>query len=346
MVLNKFKIIAVALVTALSVSCVPVRKYEEVKGNSKECDDELEKFKAKTVNLETTNKDLTANITKAKQEIEGLNSDTTILGRSLRTMQIQYDKINRLNDELMNKQGQLRANSERESYKLTSELEIAKLSLQKKEDELNTLETELKTLEGTLKTLETTLNDKEKNLVELDTKLKEREQRVNELEDIIAKKDAAVKALKDKVTKALKGFINDGLTIEQKNGRIYVSMEAKLLFASGSTVVDARGKGALNKLAGALEGQNDIEILVEGHTDEDKLSSPTFPKDNWDLSVLRATSVVKILLDKAKIDPTKVSAAGRSQFLPLDPADKAKNRRIEVILIPNLDELYKVIEQS
>ena len=154
-----------------------------------------------------------------------------------------------------------------------------------------------------------------------------------------------MKALKDRVSAALTGFEGKGLTVEQRNGRIYVSMENKLLFPSGSAIVDAKGKEALTKLAKAIENEKDLSILVEGHTDTDKIQGGSTYKDNWDLSVMRATSVVRILQESSAIDPTRITAAGRGEYIPLDAADKAKNRRIEVILSPDLQELYKLVKE-
>jgi chemotaxis protein MotB len=154
---------------------------------------------------------------------------------------------------------------------------------------------------------------------------------------------AASEALKEKIQAALLGFKDKGLTVREEDGKVYVSMEAKLLFASGSTVVDPNGKKALIDLANAIENEVDMEIIVEGHTDTDKFSSSTYPKDNWDLSVLRATEVIKILTANSNIKPAMLSAAGRSEYHPVNAADKAKNRRIEIILQPNLGELYKLV---
>ncbi|MFT5780215.1 MAG: chemotaxis protein MotB, partial [Crocinitomicaceae bacterium] len=142
---------------------------------------------------------------------------------------------------------------------------------------------------------------------------------------------------------ALKGFTNQGLTVEERNGKIYVSLEAKLLFASGSTTVEPAGKNALVELAKVLESEKELEVIVEGHTDADKMESASHPKSNWELSVLRATAVIKIMLDNSSIDPAQLMAAGRSEFHPVDSKDKAKNRRIEIIISPNLNELYELI---
>jgi chemotaxis protein MotB len=254
-----------------------------------------------------------------------------LLGKSLRMKERQYDKIDALNVRIQDQLEDLQKGSTIENQRLMNDLNATRLELQRKEDEL--------------KQLEATLNKKEATLNQLSADLASREQRVKELEDIIASKDAAVNELKNKVSAALLGFKDKGLTVEEKNGRVYVSMEAKLLFPSGSTKINTEGKSALISLAKVLQDQKDIEVLVEGHTDTDKLSSSSHPKDNWELSVLRATSVVDIMLVNSSINPAKITAAGRGEFLPLDASDKAKNRRIEVILIPNLDELFKMISK-
>jgi len=173
-----------------------------------------------------------------------------------------------------------------------------------------------------------------------------REQRVNELEQIISDQEKATKALKDKVAAALKGFENNGLTVVEKNGKIYVSLEAKLLFNSGSTVVEAEGKKALVDLARVLETEKELEIIVEGHTDTDVLNSPKYPHNNWELSVLRSTSVIDIMLTNSNITPSQLMAAGRSEFIPVDENDKAKNRRIEIIISPNLNALFELISKD
>jgi chemotaxis protein MotB len=190
------------------------------------------------------------------------------------------------------------------------------------------------------------LEKKQTDLDDISTRLEIREKRVNELEDLLAQQEAAASALRDKVTKALLGFKDKGLTIEQKNGKVYVSLEAKLLFPSGSTVINPEGKGALVELAKAIEDQGDLEIIVEGHTDTDGINSANIPRDNWELSVLRATAVVKIMTANSKLNPLILSASGRSEFHPVDPEDKVRNRRIEIILAPNLGELFDIIDAN
>jgi chemotaxis protein MotB len=224
--------------------------------------------------------------------------------------------------------------SEKDNAALSGKLQMTQEQLLKKEDEL--------------KALELRLNKQQQDLDLLSAEVKKREARVNELEDILKKKDQATADLKKKLQDALFNFENKGLTITQKNGKVYVSMDESLLLASGKTDVQPKGVEALKNLAKVLEQNTDINILVEGHTDDVPMKGAGEIKDNWDLSVIRATSVTKILLQHAKIDPTRITSAGRGEFFPLDPAKtseaRKKNRRTEIILTPKLDELLKVLE--
>jgi chemotaxis protein MotB len=184
---------------------------------------------------------------------------------------------------------------------------------------------------------------------ELSSDLKKREARLKEVEDALHKRDEATNALKDKLQQALLGFQQNGLSVDIRNGKVYVSLTDKLLFPSGSIVIDARGKQALEQLAVVLNKETDINIAVEGHTDDKKVINLGQIKDNWDLSVLRSTSVCRYLTEVEKIDPKRLTATGKSQYQPIDPGNSAdartKNRRIEIILSPKLDELYNLIKQ-
>jgi len=305
-------------------SCVPAKKYKELLEKEASCNADLEKFKNDALEYEGKAKDLETRYGVMKKDLDKLITDTTELGRDLRMLQTQYAKILNENDDLQSKFDRFRLSGARETAGLQSDLETKNLELQRKEDALLELEAEL--------------NRKSKLL-------EEREKRVNELEELIKRKDAAVEALRNKVAAALKGFENKGLTVVEKNGKIYVSLEAKLLFASGSTKVESEGQRALIDLAYVLQEEKDIEIIVEGHTDTDKINSSVHPKSNWELSVLRATAVVQIMLANSSMDPTQLMAAGRSEFMPVDPADKSKNRRIEIIISPNLNELFEIISK-
>jgi chemotaxis protein MotB len=309
----------------LLTACVPAKKYNDLLAREQKCSEELETYKKNALDYEGKAKDLEARYDVLKKEVTALKADTSNLGNSYRMLQTQYDKMVVQNESLEKAFDRLRLSGAKEAATMQSELEAKNLELQRKEDALLTLEAELKNKENLLA---------------------EREQRVNELEEAIKRKDDATKLLKTKVANALRGFESQGLTVVQKNGKIYVSMEAKLLFASGSTTVEPNGKKALIELGKVLENEKELEIIVEGHTDTDKLVSAAHPKSNWELSVLRATSVIDIMLTNSKMNPKQLMAAGRSEFHPVDANDKAKNRRIEIIISPNLNELYEIISND
>jgi len=318
-----------ALILMIIQGCVPARKFEEINEKQEICAKELKTLKALRNDLETNNTELQASNNQLISSINKLKDDTTFFGKSLRIKDKQLEKIDLLNQRIQDQLAILQKGQSLEKKRLLADLERRKSELLNAEDKLRDFELDLR--------------KKESELVKLDSLLIIREKRVNELEEIIASKDAIVKALKDKVAKALLGFKDKGLSVVEKDGKVYVSMDAKLLFASGSTSVDPQGVKALKELALVLEDQQDLEILVEGHTDTDKMKSSSHPSDNWELSVLRATSVVKIMLDNSNMLPTTISASGRGEFLPVDTENKAKNRRIEVVLIPKLDELFEII---
>lgn len=192
------------------------------------------------------------------------------------------------------------------------------------------------------------LNDKENRLRQLEDDLRLREKRVKELEDILQAQRDAVTQLRDKLLKALKGYTDKGLNVYEKDGRVYVSMDEKLLFASGKTEVNRDGQMALTELGKVLESDPSLQVVVEGHTDNVPLSGSGPIKDNWELSVLRAASVTKILLENRNIDPKRITPAGRGEFIPVGTNEtkegRAKNRRTEIIIEPRLDELMKLIK--
>jgi chemotaxis protein MotB len=184
---------------------------------------------------------------------------------------------------------------------------------------------------------------------ELDAKEKlliEREKTLEEMNKVIARQDSITKSLNSILRNALLGFNSDELSVEIKNGKVYVSMSDKLLFKSGSSAVEAKGKEALKLLGGVLDKNVDIDILIEGHTDNVPIKTSVY-KDNWDLSVVRATSIVRILAVDYKIAPKRMTASGKGEYFPKADNDtaegRAKNRRTEIILSPKLDELMKLL---
>jgi chemotaxis protein MotB len=182
------------------------------------------------------------------------------------------------------------------------------------------------------------------------TELQSRSERVDQLEEMIQNQKQALSELKNRISNALLNFEGKGLTVEQRNGKVYVSMENKLLFKSGRWDIEPAGKQALSDLAKVLEENPDIAILIEGHTDNVPFSPKGQLESNWDLSTKRATAVVNILLENERILPQNLTAAGRSEFLPIGPNSsaegRASNRRIEVVLSPSLDEITALLETN
>lgn len=201
-----------------------------------------------------------------------------------------------------------------------------------------------------LEAKEQALSDEITRLEKLRKELEDRSNRVAELENLIAAKDADMRTLKDAISRALTDFEGKGLTVEQRDGKVYVSMENKLLFSSGSWAVGSEGRRAVQQLGVVLGDNPDIAVLIEGHTDDVPFKGNGQLTDNWDLSTKRATAIVNILRENVKINPESLTAAGRGEFAPVasndTPDGRAKNRRIEVVLTPKLDELSKLLNEQ
>jgi chemotaxis protein MotB len=300
------------------VACVPKKKFTELTDKKQKADQEIEQLRNLNEKLDANNKECTTGLSTAKKENTKLAQDTAKYGKENRNLRDQVDNLSTLNDTLTQKMNTLLVASSKEN----------KLLLE-----------ELKRKESALKVKEAEVKEKENAIAE-------REAKLQDLQRMMAAKDSAAQALRAKLSKALEAFRNKGLTVTEKDGKVYISMEAKLLFASGSTAVDAKGREAILEIAQALQDENEVEIIVEGHTDTDRINSSSIPRDNWELSVLRATEVVKIMSENSTVKPEILSAAGRSEFHPVDANDKSKNRRIEIIIQPSMKEIYQWIEKN
>lgn len=327
--------IGMYVMSAYLISCVPSRQYEEVKMKQKQCEDENERLKGDNQNLTTKVTELSESVEELGKSVKKLQEDTSATGVSFRRISTLYNELTKSYDKLLANKEKLLAGNSEETRKIIAQLQSTQEDLQRKEDDL--------------KKLSRDLSVKEQNLNDLNSKLQQREARLMELESILKRKDSTVVALKNTVSDALLGFKNNGLTVEQRNGKVYVSLEERLLFASGSIEVDKKGVEALKQLAKVLEKNQDINMVIEGHTDDVPIAGGVI-KDNWDLSVLRATSIVKILTTNSTLNPKRITAAGRGEYLPVDPEKnkeaRKKNRRTEIILTPKLDELLKVLETN
>jgi chemotaxis protein MotB len=241
---------------------------------------------------------------------------------------------------------------------LTEKYVTQEASLQQTEDSLNLKQQKLEQLESSLDLLklqsESALKERImenegllKKIAERENELADRMARVEELEGLIARQKQAMRNLKERLSDALLNFEDKGLTVEARDGKVYVSMENKLLFKSGSWTVEAAGQNAIKSLAGVLAENPDIAILIEGHTDNVPYRGKGPLKGNWDLSTKRATAIVNQLLENPDILPQNLTAAGRGEYLPIAPnstrSGRAANRRIEVVLSPQLDEISQII---
>lgn len=316
-------------------SCVPGRLYDEMKAKKAICETENGELKARNLELDTRYNDMQSRVRELEARITSLGRDTGAVGSDYRRLQEMHRLLNETYDRLL-KSGTQTAADQEASRQLIRDLQKTQENLQKKEDELRDKERMLTATQDSINALGGVLVKKDSRLAEL--------------ESMLSAKDSAVRALKNTLSNALVGFKDKGLSVEHKNGKVYVMLEERLLFATGSTVVDPNGVLALKELGKVLEKNPDISIMVEGHTDDVPMKGSGDIKDNWDLSVMRATSVTRIILSNAKITPLRITASGKGEFAPADPGKtseaRKKNRRIEIILTPKLDEILKVLETN
>lgn len=360
------------LLAFISVSCVPMRKYQDCVTERDKIIKERDDLVNVQGNLQKLIDECEQSLQRKTRDIEGLRRDTSRLISSLELEILKNNQLNKTYELLLQKNKELLAENRYQTEKISAELSLTMEQLIRKEDELKKMEADLNLLQQSLASTENELKIKEDSLIALGADLgkskrildeslrdlessrddlEEKQKKLLELQQILYQKDSVVEALRSTVAEALLGFTDKGLKVEERHGKVYVSMENKLLFATGSTTVGNEGRQALKELALILEDNPDINVMVEGHTDDVPMRGTGQIKDNWDLSVMRATEIVRILLSGSpEIDPARITAAGRSQYLPVDmddtPEARAKNRRTEIILTPKLDELFRVIESN
>jgi chemotaxis protein MotB len=331
-----FYILGIIALVMFSVSCVSGKKYSSLQDTSRQFMNERDAFKTDNIGLEMQNKELKAKLASIEKEIGTAKQDISAAQNERDKAVEDYNRISTKYNELQSAQEDLIKGNVKETQKLLSELQAAQENLQKKED--------------LLRQLGQNLDTKKASLDELTFELEKKNARMAELEKILDAQKRIVQDLKNKVSEALLGFENNGLTVTMKNGKVYVSLDEKLLFKTASWDIDANGKNALKKLSSVLEKNPDIQVTIEGHTDNVPYNPGNSQlKDNWDLSVKRATTVIRVLLDGSRIDPKRLTAAGRSQYSPVDERNttdsRQKNRRTEIILTPDLTELYNLINK-
>jgi chemotaxis protein MotB len=310
----KFKLL---LITLFATICIQAQDLEP-KGRIKT---------PKTISEKMHNAFLSKRMKEATYQRDSMNQlnvafrkDTTERGISYRELDSNYRALNQKYNDLSEKHRGLQNNYNEMNDKYT---DLIRSSLNRTEQ------------------LNLALKEKGEQLLA-------REKRLAELEVLIRRQDSITNALNNIIKKALLSFNSDEITVEMKNGKVYVSMTDKLLFRSGSADVEDKGKDAIKKLAEVLNKNTDVGIMIEGHTDNIPIKTAQF-KDNWDLSVGRSTNIVRLLDETYKVDAKRLTAAGRGEYLPKASNEtaegRAKNRRTEIILTPKLDELYKLIEK-
>ena len=317
--IKKVSIAIIAL--TLTASCVSKKVYTELenkyanlrKENRKIQDDAEDCVKAKN-KLDLDLAALQTELKKTKAERDKLDNDYKTASNSLKTLQSSYTALEKNSDDAL-------ASNMNKNRELLAELEAKGKALAAEQARLDKLKGQLDSSS----------------------------QRLAELEQMMANKDAAMKKLKETLSKALNSFEGKGLTVQEKNGKVYVSMENKLLFNSGSWAVGTEGRRAVVEVGKVLGDNPEISVLIEGHTDDDAYGGSGPIADNWDLSTKRATAIVSILGENKKVQKQNLTAAGRSEYAPLMPnttaEGKAKNRRIEIILTPKLDEISKMLNE-
>jgi chemotaxis protein MotB len=312
----RFLVLLLLVVVGAGASCVSSKQYKSLEADHKRILNERNTLNDRVNALSNENTQLKRrlqDLEKAAQDLQKMTGENSLLQQQLSELQSLMDNY--------------RKDRDKEMGSLGVQLQRDREALQQKEDELTS---------------------RSRQLEQMNLEMAQHHKRLSELEAILAKKDSTVNALRSKVSDALLGFEGKGLTVHTKNGKVYVSMEDKLLFKSGSYSIEQRGAEAIGELANVLAANPEINIVIEGHTDDVAYRSSGELKDNWDLSVKRATTVVRALLDNVAIDPVRITAAGRGEYVPLEtaktPEARQKNRRIEIILTPKLDELLEILE--
>lgn len=313
---NKTFLFFAAITLAFS-SCVSSKVHKDLESRHVDLNAENRALKAEVSKC----KELAADLDQLRSDHNDVKAERDLLKDKFATTSNNYENLKNSYDALEKNSSVAIAENSRQNRQLLAELDEK----------------------------ETALLAEKSRLEKLQKDLQSRSNRIDELEGLIAAKDAKMSSLKNAISKALTNFEGKGLTVEQRDGKVYVSMENKLLFDSGSWAVNTEGRKAVQQLGEVLAQNLDIAVLIEGHTDNVPYGGSGALKDNWDLSTKRATAIVQILTANKGIDPQNLTAAGKGEFAPIasneNAIGKAKNRRIEVILTPKLDEVSKLLQE-
>ncbi|MDR0790219.1 MAG: OmpA family protein [Bacteroidales bacterium] len=323
----KRNVIILAAISVLLLSgCVSKKEFADMESRYKKASKALSDCQEENQGKDKKNKTLTA-------DYETLNANYTAMQNSNKDLEQQNKDLKSYNNELKsqidtaNKRLQeAMSNKGADMKRMSDELFAARQELSQKTEDLNA---------------------KQEELSRLQLKFSEKDEMLDKLQKALSEKEEELASIERKISSALLGFADKGLSVVTKDGKVYVSMEEKLLFSSGSWEINSEGAAALREISKVLANNPDINVMVEGHTDNVPLKGKNQIKDNWDLSVMRATSVTKILLENNKVSSERVIPSGRGEYLPLmdnkTAESRAKNRRTEIILTPKVDELMKII---
>ena len=316
------KILILSFIISVSSSCVSSKIYKELDGKYTSLKNDYDSLSTQNEAVINERNSLQNQLDQLQKKYDSLITDRNALQQELTALHKKYDALNESYSALEQNSSKEIADNIQKNRELLAQLEAKELALAAEND----------------------------RLLKLEADMQERSQRIAELEALIASKDQAMRDLKNAISSALTAFEGKGLTVEQRNGKVYVSMENKLLFKSGSWAIGSEGRVAIEQLGSVLADNPEIAVLIEGHTDNDPFSSGGPIENNWDLSTKRATSIVQILSENARINPESLTAAGRGEYAPIASNDtkegKAKNRRIEVVLTPKLDEISKLLNND
>lgn len=314
-------------------SCVPSSEFSQLTDKSNSLQNERDELMAENEFLTVENREMRSKIDHVEAQQEQLVRDSIRIHNRVKELENEIGEIERQYADLESTHDALLRGNARETRRLLNELQNTQETLSRKEQ--------------LLRDLESNVNNQKQDVARLQAELEQRNARLLEMEEMLHEKDRVLDDLKNRVAEALQGFEGQGLSVYRKDGRVYVSMEEKLLFQSGSTQVDPNGVRALKQLAMVLGNNPEINIMIEGHTDDVPFRKGSSIKDNWDLSVMRATSIVRILLEGSNVEPTRITVAGRGEFMPMDPARtpeaRRKNRRTEIILSPDFTEVFRIL---
>ncbi len=336
----KTNFLSLSLIALAIVACVPAKEFEEISQQYNQVSEANKSLVGENDDLTTKISELKGENSSLKRSNVNLEEDTVRLAQKNQRLQHNYKTSQQVNQDLLSQLQNAISGNNAETQELLKQL-------QKYQNELQAREDALSSAESALLQKRNELDDAISGLDNAQQEIEARNARIAEMEKLLAQKDELMRNLRERVMSALKSYQGNGLNVHMKDGLLYVSLDEKLLFNSGSWQVDPRGQAAIKELSNVLADNKDIDITIEGHTDNVPYNGSGVLADNWDLSVKRATTIVRILLQNPNIEKSRITASGRSEFVPLDKSNtteaRQKNRRTEIILMPNMDDLMNAL---